>query len=169
MMDDGPSGMSIDSAREIVSEHADEPCPQCRGERCWMLEWALKLVVDGQYEVRRDMIVAVTVAARRVAGVHSRGDDGLCSPCLRPDCEPHEVATRWLRVIDAPLESDVADARAVLKAHQGYGCPDCTPTGCGTEEWAVAEVFDDIVAGTSDGPKTLADVERIADELRGDG
>lgn len=62
---------------------------------------------------------------------------------------------------------DLADARLVLKAHQGYGCPDCTPTGCAAEEWAVAEIFDAIAAAESDGRKTPGDVERIADEMRG--
>lgn len=168
MMAEGPSGMSADSAREIVSEHADRPCPQCRGERCWMLEWALKIVLLGGHEVRADMIGAVTLAARRIAKVHRPGDDRLCSPCLRPSCEPGEIATRWLKIINAPLESDVADARAVLKAHQDYGCPDCAPTGCETEEWAAREVFDAIAAAESDGPKTMADIERIANEMRGD-
>ncbi|WP_203855762.1 hypothetical protein [Plantactinospora mayteni] len=154
MMYDGPLGMSIDSAREIVQEHAVKPCGQCRGDRCWLLEWALKLVIHGDYEVRQDMICAVTLAARRIADVHKHGDDGLCSPCLRPDCEPRKTARHWLAVIKElppadPTPDDIEDARLVRKAHHGYGCPDCTPAGCSTDEWAVQVVFDAIAKDSS--------------------
>jgi hypothetical protein len=60
-------------------------------------------------------------------------------------------------------------ARRVVKQHQGYGCRHCTPVGCPMEDWAMGVVFDVVVKSWPAGPRTLADVERVADEIRDDG
>ncbi|MEO3922723.1 hypothetical protein ABGB07_02395 [Micromonosporaceae bacterium B7E4] len=178
MMDDGPPGLAIDAAQRIVLTHADNPCGQCKGPRCWMLETAVKVVMFGGEEIDPTLYAAITTAARSIVDVHKPGDDGLCSPCLLPECEPWEISTAWLQVtgersaeprsvVDV-LNPSLDDARATVRNHQGgYGCPHCTPTGCVAEDRAVSVVFGAI---DQPGPKTLDDVEKIAREIRdGDG
>ncbi|MFY1669403.1 hypothetical protein ACN27G_05515 [Plantactinospora sp. WMMB334] len=177
---DGPPGLAIDTAQRIVLGHATDPpapCTQCRERRCWLLETAVKVVAFAGEPIDPTLYAAITTAARRIADVHAPGDDRLCSPCLLEECEPLEIATAWLHVAAeqtaAPrtvvdvLTPDLDEARRVVRQHQGYGCPQCTPTGCPAEDAAVPVVFDDVAGRWPSGPKTLDEVERIAREMRG--
>ncbi|WP_422773810.1 hypothetical protein ACN28C_13490 [Plantactinospora sp. WMMC1484] len=179
---DGPPGLAIDTAQRIILTHAADPparCAQCRERRCWLLETAVKVVVFDGSPIDPRLHAAITAAARRIADVHAPGDDRLCSPCLLEECEPLEIATAWLHVtgertavrrtaVDV-LTPDLDEARRVVRQHQGYGCPRCTPAGCPAEDAAVPVVFSDVASRWPEGPKTLAEVERIAREMRGDG
>lgn len=59
-------------------------------------------------------------------------------------------------------------ARRLPAAHRAGTCPACAPDGCPAEVWAAMTLFEDAVATAPSGPKTLDDVGRIADRIRGD-
>lgn len=65
-------------------------------------------------------------------------------------------------------QADILDvARRVLRVHGDGTCLNCTPDGCVAEEWAAVTLFDDAVAAASTGAKSLDDVRRVADQIRG--
>ncbi|GIG87131.1 hypothetical protein Pen02_20670 [Plantactinospora endophytica] len=99
MVPEEPEGSPSTAAHRIVREHAEGDCRHCRDRRCWMLEWALKVTILEAGKVPDDLEWPVRLAARRVAEVHWPGDDGLCSPCLLPDCEPGGIALTWLNTV----------------------------------------------------------------------
>jgi hypothetical protein len=59
-------------------------------------------------------------------------------------------------------------ARNVVRVHQTRMCPVCTDDGCPAEDWAVPLLFNAVVASWPAGPKTLAEVEEIARQVRGE-
>lgn len=57
-------------------------------------------------------------------------------------------------------------AAQVIKQHEGYGCPECTPDGCPANTQAGIAIFDAVAAKTPAGSKTLDEVRALAAEMR---
>lgn len=73
----------------------------------------------------------------------------------------------WCVMQDEQRIEDVAAARRIVGMHQDRTCPLCTDDGCPAEDSAVPLLFNAVVAGWPAGPKTLAEVEQLAREVRG--
>ena len=105
--DDTPPGLTLSSARRVVTEHRNKAdCRHCAPRRCWALEsavriWILNSPLPAAGSVDRELL---TVGAQRVVGSHwpGPGGDGECPVCWVVDCDPPAVAHAYLDAIGSP-------------------------------------------------------------------
>ncbi|MBE1486418.1 hypothetical protein [Plantactinospora soyae] len=100
-MIEGPHGVAIDAAYDIITTHASGgDCGACRLNWCPTAEWALWVVVAEPAAVRPDARQLVTIVARQVMAAHWPSAVDGCRPCGLPDCDRIRTAGPWLEVHD---------------------------------------------------------------------